>query len=67
VEVKNCFSTFYEQWQNGLAEEAVNSPMMVSITILAESGLGGLFWFKPALAACDARNATNRERIGTTP
>jgi hypothetical protein len=34
---------------------------------MAESGLGGRFWFKSAVAGCDARNATFKERIGTTP
>ncbi len=34
---------------------------------MAESGLGCRFWFRAALAACDARNATDKERIGTTP
>ncbi len=34
---------------------------------MAESGLGGRFWFKAALAACDARNATYKEHISTTP
>ena len=67
VGVKNYYSTSYEQWQNGLAEAAINSLMMISRTIMAESGMGGRFWFKSALAACDARNATYKERIGTTP
>ncbi len=34
---------------------------------MAESGLGCQFWFKTALAACDARNETYKEHIGTTP
>ena len=34
---------------------------------MAESGLGGKFWFKSALAAIDASNATYKERISTTP
>ncbi len=34
---------------------------------MAESGLGGRFWFKAALAAWEAPNATYKERIGTTP
>jgi len=67
VGVKNYYSTSYEQLQNGLAEAAINSLMMISRTIMAESGMGGRFWFKSALAACDARNATYKERISTTP
>ncbi len=34
---------------------------------MAESGLGGRFWFRAALVARDARNATYKERISTTP
>ena len=56
--VKNYFSTANEQWQNGLAEAAINSIMMISGTVVVESGLGGRFWFKSALAAIDACNAT---------
>jgi hypothetical protein len=41
--------------------------MMAARTIMAESGLGGRFWFRTALAARDARNATYKERIGSTP
>ena len=67
VGVKNYFSTAHEQWQNGLAEAAINSIMMISRTVMVESGLGGRFWFKSALAAVEARNATYKERIGTTP
>ncbi len=35
--------------------------------IIVESGLGGQFWFSAMMAARDARNATYKERIGTTP
>ncbi len=67
VGVENYFSTAHEQWQNGLAEAAINAIMMAARTIMAESGLGGRFWFRTALAARDARNATYKERIDTTP
>ena len=67
VGVKNYFSAAREQWQNGLTKAAINSIMMISRTVMVESGLGGRFWFKSALAAIDARNATYKERIGTTP
>jgi predicted SpoU family rRNA methylase len=33
---------------------------------MAESGLGGRFWFKAASAGKDARNDTFKERIGMT-
>jgi hypothetical protein len=66
VGVKNYFSTAHEQCQNGLAEAAINSIMMAARTIMAESRLGCRFWFKAALAACDARNTTYKERIGIT-
>ncbi len=58
VGVKNYFSTAHEQWQKGLAESAINSVMMAAKTIMVEYGLGGQFWFRAALAARDARNAT---------
>jgi hypothetical protein len=67
VEVKNYFSTAHEQWQNGLEKSVINSIMMAARTIMAESGLGSRFWFRAALAACDACNATYKERISTTP
>ena len=42
VLVKNFFSTSTEQWQNGLAEAAVNSITMLSRAIMADiSELGG--------------------------
>ncbi len=61
VGVKNYFSTAHEQWQNGLAEAAINSIMMAARTIMAKSGLGSRFWFKAALEASDARNATYKD------
>jgi hypothetical protein len=67
IGVKNYSSIAHEQWQNGLAESAINSIMMAARTIRAESGLGGRFWFRAALAARDALNATYKERIGTIP
>jgi hypothetical protein len=56
-----------EQWQNGIAEATINSIMMAARSIMVESGLGGRFWFRAALAGRDARHATYKERIGTTP
>ena len=64
---RNHFSTSYEQWQNGLAEAAINSIMRLARTVMAESGLGGRFWFKAALAGKDARNVTYKQRLGQTP
>ncbi len=34
---------------------------------MAESGLGGRFWFKAAAAGTDARNATFKARIKKSP
>jgi hypothetical protein len=56
-----------EQWQNGSAEAMINSIMMSARTVMAESGLGGRFWFRAATAGKDARNVTFKERIGMTP
>ncbi len=67
VGVKNYFSTPQEQWYNGLAESAINSIMMVSRTIIADSRLGRRFWYKPAVAGCHARNASNKEHIRNNP
>ncbi len=43
VGLKHYFSTAHEQWQNGLAEAAINMIMMAARTIMLESELGG--WF----------------------
>jgi len=67
VGVRNHFSTSHEQWQNGLAEAAINSIMRLARTVMAESGLGGRFWFKAACAGKDARNVTYKQRLGSTP
>jgi hypothetical protein len=55
---RNYFSTPKEQWQNGSAKSIINSIMLIARTVMAESGLGGRFWFKAAAAGKDARNAT---------
>ena len=34
---------------------------------MAESGLGGRFWFRAAMAGKDARNAIYAERLKTSP
>jgi hypothetical protein len=39
----NHFSSPYEQWQNRLAETAINSIVKLARTAIAESGLGGRF------------------------
>ena len=67
VGAQNYFSTSYEQWQNGVAESTIGSIMLCSRAIMAESGLGGRFWFRSAITGKDARNATYNERIKTTP
>ena len=41
--------------------------MMTARTVMAESGLGGRFWFKAAKAGKDTRNVTFKERIGMSP
>ena len=67
VSARNHFSTLCEQWQNGLAEAAINSIMRLARTVMAESGLGGRFWFKAACAGKDALNVTYKQRLGSTP
>jgi hypothetical protein len=67
IGVKNYFSTPHEQWQNGPAETTINSIMSIASTVMIESGLGGRFWFKAAMAGKDARNAVYKRRIKTSP
>ncbi len=40
--------------------------MLIARTVMAESGLGGRFWFKAATAGVDAHNLRFKARIGTT-
>ncbi len=49
--VRNHFSSSYEQWQDGLAEVAINSIMRLASTVMAESWLGGEILVQAALAA----------------
>ena len=65
--IQSHFGTPNEQWQNGAAESTINSIMMIARTVMAESGLGGRFWFKAASAGKDTRNITFKERIWMTP
>ena len=51
--VKKHFSTPYEQWRNGLTEASVGLVSMLGKTRVAESGLGGPYWF------CAAHNGVN--------
>jgi hypothetical protein len=44
-------------------ESSINSLMKVARSVMVESGLGGKFCFSEAMAAKDARNVTNKERI----
>ena len=67
--IQNYFSTPYEQWQNGQAESSINFNSLIKLgrSVMVESGLGGQFWFSCMMPAKDARNATYKERISTTP
>jgi hypothetical protein len=65
--IRSHFSEAYEQWQNGSAESSIDSIMLLARTVMAESGAAGRFWFRAALAGKDARNATFKTRIGTSP
>ncbi len=60
------FGTPKEHWPNGEAESTINSIMMIARAVMAESGLGGRFWFKAASTGKEARNVTFKERIGRT-
>ena len=65
--IQNYYSTPFEQWQNGQPESSINSLLTLARSTMVESGLGGQYWFSAMMAAKDARNATYKERIGTTP
>ena len=65
--IRSHFSTPKEQWQHAPAESTINSIMMAAMAVMADAGLGGRFWFKAAKAGKDARNVTDKERIGMSP
>jgi hypothetical protein len=65
--VRNHFSISHEQWQNGLAEAAISSIMRLARTVMAESGLGGRFFFKAACAWKDASNVAYKKLLGSMP
>ena len=65
--IRSHFSTPKEQWQNGAVESTINSIMLIARTVMAESGLGGRFWFKAATAGKDARNVAFKEHSKMTP
>ncbi len=41
--------------------------MRLARTVMAESGLGGRFWLKAALAGKDTHNVTYKQLLGETP
>ncbi len=43
--VQNYFSTAFEPWQDVLAEAAIKSLLMLTRTIMQESGMADRFWF----------------------
>jgi hypothetical protein len=66
--VENYYSTAYEPWQDGLAEEAaVKSVMMLAKCGMAGSGLEGPYWFCAATNGKDCRNVIYKERIKDNP
>jgi hypothetical protein len=65
VGVRNHFSTTHEQGQNGLAEAAFNSIMKLARTVMAESRLGGRFWFKAACAGKESGGCPHRNLQAT--
>ena len=46
IGAKDYFSVAYEQWQNGLAESSIGLLMLLTRSQMAESGMGGRFWFR---------------------
>jgi hypothetical protein len=54
VGVRNHFSSAHEQWQKGPAGASINWIMQLARTVMVESGLGGMFWFRAAVAGKDS-------------
>ena len=65
IGAEDYFSVAYEQWQIVLAESSIGSLMLLTRSQMAESGMGGRFWFRAMVSGKDARNEYH-ERIGTT-
>jgi hypothetical protein len=65
--IQNHFSTACGQWQNGPAESTIQvySIRLITRTVMAESRLGGRYWFKAATAGLEASNAIFKALIGT--
>ncbi len=63
---ENWLSTPYQQLANGHAESAINSVMRFASTQMAETGLGGTFWFKASATSDDALNITFKHHLGLT-
>ena len=53
--------------QNGFAESSADSVNMLGRTVMAESGVGGRFWFSATMNGVNCRNTTFKKRLGTTP
>ena len=65
--VENRYSTAHEPHQDGLAEAGVKSVFTLARSGMAQSGLGGKYWFCAATYGKDCRNVTYKERIKNTP
>jgi hypothetical protein len=65
--VESYYSTANEPRQDGLAESAVKSVMMLAKGGMAGSGLACSYWFSAATNGKDCRNVTHKERIKYTP
>ena len=66
-DVKNHFSTQYEQWQDGLSEASIKSVLLLTKAEMAESGMAGRFWFSVSIHGNNCKNVTFKQRLGTTP
>ncbi len=64
--VTNYYSTAYEQHQDGLAEGGIESTMTLARSGMAQSCLGGKYWFCAANCAKHCRNVTYKARIKNT-
>ena len=68
IGAEDYFFVAYEQWSCRILDWLAHAADEVSDrSQMAESGMGGRFWFRAIVSGKDARNATYHDRTGTTP
>jgi len=67
IGVQSRYSAPYEQWQDGQPESAIRTLTRLARSMKTESGVSVRFWFHMLVAAANASNATNKQRLDSTP